>query len=116
MENIKEKAEYCLNCKLKPCSKGCPLGNDIPTFIKNIKEEKYEAAYNVLLDTTVLQAVCGRIFPHEKQCQGSCVRGIKGEAVSIGELEALIGDMAIEKGWEIPIERKNMDKKVAIVG
>ena len=116
MENIKEKVEYCLNCKLKPCSKGCPLGNDIPTFIKNIKEEKYEAAYNVLLDTTVLQAVCGRICPHEKQCQGSCVRGIKGEAVSIGELEALIGDMAIEKGWEIPIERKNMDKKVAIVG
>ena len=116
MENIKEKADYCLNCKVKPCSKGCPLGNDIPSFIKNIKEGKYENAYNVLMETTVLQAICGRICPHEKQCQGSCVRGIKGEPVNIGELEAFIGDMAIEKDWKIPNNEENIDKKIAIVG
>lgn len=106
MENIKEKADYCLNCKVKPCSKGCPLGNDIPSFIKNIKEGKYENAYNVLLETTVLQAICGRICPHEKQCQGSCVRGIKAEPVSIGELEAFVGDMAIEKTGKFLIMKK----------
>lgn len=116
MKNIKEKSEYCLNCKVKPCSKGCPLGNDIPTFIKNIKEEKYEEAYKILSETTVLSSICGRVCPHEKQCQGSCVRGIKGEAVSIGELETFIGDMAIEKGWKISNEEKDKDKKVAIIG
>ena len=116
MKNIKEKSEYCLNCKVKPCSKGCPLDNDIPEFIKAIKEERYEAAYNVLLDTTVLQAVCGRVCPHEKQCQGSCIRGIKGEPVGIGELEAFVGDMAIEKNWNIPLEEEKTNKNVAIVG
>lgn len=115
MNNIKEKSEYCLNCKIKPCSQGCPLGNDIPSFIKNIKEEKYEEAYNILNNTTVLQSICGRICPHEKQCQGNCLRGKKGQPVSIGELEAFIGDMAIEKGWSILKEKKNL-KKVAIVG
>lgn len=116
MKDIKEKSEYCLNCKAKPCSKGCPLGNDIPEFIKAVKEERYEDAYNTLSETTVLQSICGRICPHEKQCQGSCVRGIKGETVSIGELEAFVGDMVIENGWKIPTERKSIDKKVAIVG
>ena len=102
-EQIKEKANYCLNCKVKPCSnKGCPLNNDIPTFIKLVKEEKYEEAYYVLTKTTILPSICGRICPHEKQCQGSCVRGIKGEPVSIGDIEAFIGDMAIENGWKIP--------------
>lgn len=115
MDKIKEKSEYCLNCKIKPCSQGCPLGNDIPSFIKNIKEEKYEEAYNILNNTTVLQSICGRICPHEKQCQGNCLRGKKGQPVSIGELEAFIGDMAIEKGWSILKEKKNL-KKVAIVG
>lgn len=116
MENIKEKSEYCLNCKVKPCSKGCPLGNNIPEFIKNIKEEKYKEAYDTLLETTVLQAVCGRICPHEKQCQGSCVRGKIGEPVSIGELEAFVGDMAIEQSWKISKSESNLNKKVAIVG
>lgn len=115
MNNIEEKSEYCLNCKIKPCSQGCPLGNDIPSFIKNIKEEKYEEAYNILNNTTILQSICGRICPHEKQCQGNCVRGKKGQPVNIGELEAFIGDMAIEKGWSILKEKKN-SKKVAIVG
>ena len=116
MNNIQEKAEYCLNCKVKPCSKGCPLGNDIPSFIKLIKEAKYKEAYEKLLETTVLQPICGRICPHEKQCQGSCVRGIKGEPVSIGELEQFVGDMAIKENWNIQIPEIELNKHIAIVG
>ena len=123
---IKEKENYCLNCKIKPCSlKGCPLENNIPEFIKNVKEEKYFEAYKILSETTVMQGVCGRICPHMKQCQGSCIRGIKGEPVSIGELEAYIFDKAITEQKhsllecykeEIEDNKKNKDKKVAVIG
>lgn len=126
MEKIEEKANYCLNCKIKPCSlKGCPLGNQIPDFISKIKEQKYKEAYEILSKTTVLPGVCGRICPHKKQCQGSCVRGIKGNPVSIGELEAFVFDKAIEEGttllelWkdDINLKRKeNFGKKVAVIG
>lgn len=118
MEQIKEKANYCLNCPVKPCSKkGCPLGNDIPGFIKAVKEENYKKAYEILSETTVLQAVCGRICPHTKQCEGSCVRGIKSEPESIGELETFIGDMAIKENYELAIPNNdNKNKKIAIVG
>ena len=101
MENIKQLSEYCLNCKTKLCQKACPLGNDIPQFIKNIKEENYEEAYKVLSRTTVLESICGRICPHMSQCMGSCVRGIKSEPVSIGELEAFVGDLAIKNNYEM---------------
>lgn len=115
-EEINEKSQYCLNCKMKPCSlKGCPLGNDIPEFIKKIKEEKYEEAYKILSKTTVLPSICGRICPHEKQCQGECVRRIKGEAVSIGELEAFIGDMSIKENWKIE-KKGNRTEKIAVIG
>ena len=126
MEKIEEKANYCLNCKIKPCSlKGCPLGNQIPDFISKIKEQKYKDAYEILSKTTVLPGVCGRICPHKKQCQGSCVRGIKGEPVSIGELEAFVFDKAIEEEttllelWKDDINSKrkeNFGKRVAIIG
>lgn len=125
MENyteIKEKAEYCLNCKIKPCSnKGCPLGNNIPEFIKQVKEENYREAYKVLSETTVLQGVCGRICPHQKQCQGACIRGIKGNPVSIGELEAFVFDMFINEEDSLAkcYDIKNISsktKKVAVVG
>lgn len=118
MKDIKEKSEYCLNCPVKPCSKkGCPLGNDIPTFIKAIKEENYKKAYEILSETTVLEAVCGRICPHTKQCEGSCVRGIKSNPVSIGEMEAFIGDIAIRENYKIAEKNEeNKDKKIAIVG
>ena len=118
MKDIKEKSEYCLNCPVKPCSKkGCPLGNDIPTFIKAIKEENYKKAYEILSETTVLEAVCGRICPYTKQCEGSCVRGIKSEPVSIGEMEAFIGDIAIRENYKIAEKNEeNKDKKIAIVG
>ena len=92
MHNIKEKAEYCLNCKMKPCSlKGCPLNNNIPDFINAIKQEQYEKAYEILTETTVLPSICGRICPHKNQCESACVRGVKGTSVCIRELEAFVG-------------------------
>ena len=118
-KKIQEKSNYCLNCKLKPCSnKGCPLNNNIPEFIKQMKEENYEKAYKILSETTVLQPICGRICPHKKQCEGSCVRGIKGDPVSIGEMEASIGDYAIENDVQIEknIDTSVQNKKVAIIG
>lgn len=89
-EHIQEIASRCLSCTSKPCTKGCPLGNDITDFIRYVKEREYRKAYEVLSDTTILQAVCGRICPHSKQCQGKCIRGIKEKPVSIGEIEAFI--------------------------
>ena len=116
MHNIKEKAEYCLNCKIKPCSlKGCPLNNNIPDFINAVKQEQFENAYEILTETTVLPSICGRICPHFKQCMGSCVRGIKGEPVEIGDIEGFIGDMAIERNYKIKKKEIN-NKKVAIIG
>ncbi len=90
IEEIEKLASECLSCKSKPCRKGCPLGNDITEFIKCIKEKEYKKAYEILLDTTIMQPICGRICPHFKQCQGSCVKGIKGKSVNIGDLEAFI--------------------------
>ena len=123
MEDIKEKLDYCLNCKTIPCSlKGCPLNNRIPDFIKAVKEENYKEAYKILSETTVLPGVCGKICPHKKQCQGSCVRGIKGEPVDIGNIEAFIFQKALENGYtlkdEIGIEDDKVlkNKKVAVIG
>ena len=113
-EKIIEQTEYCLNCPTKPCSqKGCPLNNDIPAFIKEIKNENYKKAREILEQTTVLPAICGRICPHYKQCMGSCVRGIKGEPVNIGELEAFIGDMSQKE--TVPLEHGPL-RTVAIIG
>ena len=118
-EKIQENAEYCLNCPMKPCSnKGCPLNNDIPTFIKLTKEGNIKEAYKVLLNTTVLGSICGRICPHMKQCEGSCVRGIKGKPVQIGEIESYVFDEALKNGWYKDIKKTDEleGKKVAVVG
>lgn len=119
-KEIQEKVDYCLNCKIKPCElKGCPLGNHIPEMIKLLKEEKYKEAYIEISKTTVLPGVCGRICPHKKQCQGSCVRGIKGEPVSIGDLEAFTFDKANELGYSLVDcyeKSEKINKKVAVVG
>lgn len=115
MEEIEMRA-YCLNCKIKPCSnQGCPLNNNIPTFIK---ETDYKKAFEILSQTTVLPAICGRICPHEKQCQGSCVRGIKQSPVEIGKIESIIGEKSIKENYKIPTDRKEnlKTKRVAIVG
>ena len=132
-DDIKKSTEYCLNCPVKPCSvKGCPLNNDIPTFIKLTKEGDLKEAYKVLSETTVLPAICGRICPYEKQCQGKCVRGIKGEPVSIGKIEAYIADEALKnenslkEAWQektediyeekIKNQNEKQVKRVAVVG
>ena len=120
IEKIEEKVNYCLNCKVKPCSKkGCPLHNNIPEFIEVLKKEDYLEAYKILSKTTVLSGICGKICPHDKQCQGSCVRGIKGEPVSIGDLENFVYEKAKEQNYTLldcyeKKEKKN--KKVAIIG
>lgn len=119
----REKIEYCLNCKNPQCRIGCPLSNHIPNFIEQLKLENYEKAYEILCETTVLPAICGRICPHQKQCQGKCIRGIKGEPVSIGELEAFVGDWALSNKDALksvyikqgmPLETNG--KKVAVIG
>lgn len=115
---IKENSDYCLGCKVKPCQKGCPLSNDITSFIHELKEEKIEEAYKILSNTTVLGSICGRICPHEKQCQGSCIRGIKQYPVSIGELEAYVFDNAIDMKLSKNIQKSNEleGKNIAIIG
>lgn len=116
-EDIRKKAQYCLNCKTKPCQTGCPLENDIPAFIQELKNENYKEAYNILCKTTVLQPICGRICPHKSQCEGNCTRKYKGDSVSIGELEAYVGDIAIKEGFPIyKFTEEKKDKKIAIVG
>lgn len=114
-DKLQEKVEYCLNCKVKPCTTGCPLGNQIPDFIQEVKKGNTQKAYEILSTTTVLESICGRICPHEKQCQCKCIRGIKSIPVSIGEIEAFVGDEAIRNHYII--ERKESKKeKIAIIG
>ena len=118
MNNIKEinrLARYCESCITKPCQLGCPLNNDITGFIKCIKEKKYKEAYELLSETTVIPSLCGRICPHEKQCEGACVKGVSYEPVQIGVLEAFIGDLAIKNNWKIKSPTKTK-YNVAIVG
>ena len=122
-EQIKQKTDYCLNCKIKPCSqKGCPLENNIPDFIKAVKENNIKLAYEIISETSVLPGICGRICPHMSQCQGSCVRGIKGNPVEIGEIESFVFDEAMKNGITLKEiyktkKKKNFEgKKVAIVG
>lgn len=123
MKEINEKSKYCLNCNIKPCSnKGCPLGNQIPEFIEQIKQGEYKKAYEILSKTTVLQGICGRICPHKKQCQGACIRGIKGEPVSIGDLEAFTFDNLINDDnsllecYNEEMKKNKSNKKVAVIG
>ncbi|MFR1777143.1 MAG: FAD-dependent oxidoreductase [Clostridia bacterium] len=116
MNSLLEESNRCLNCKVKPCQKACPLGNDIPSFIKFVKEDNLKEAFNVLTQTTVLGAICGRVCPHFKQCKGSCVRGIKSEPISIGELEAYVFDNAFKENYDIKTNNELEGKKVAIIG
>lgn len=113
---LKEKVEQCLNCKVKPCTKGCPLENNIPAFIEKVKQDKLEEAYEILSETTVLPAICGRICPHYKQCMGKCVRGIKGQPVNIGDIEKYIGDMSIKNNYKLPNCEQERNEKIAIIG
>ena len=114
-EAIKE-ASRCLNCKNAQCMKGCPVSIDIPSFIAEVKEGNFEAAYQIISKSSALPAVCGRVCPQESQCEGKCIRGIKGEPVSIGKLERFVADWAREHGIKpTPAEKKN-GHKVAVIG
>ena len=115
-EEAMAEAERCLNCKNAQCVKGCPVSIDIPGFISQIKEGNFEESYHVIIKASALQAVCGRVCPQESQCEGKCIRGIKGEPVSIGKLERFTADWARENGIkpQAPAEKKN--RKVAVIG
>lgn len=118
MNEIQKKAEYCLNCKMKPCSiKGCPLQTKIPEFITEVKNENYEKAYDILQENNICSYICSIVCPQEEQCEGSCVRGIKSNPTSIGELEKFVNEWAIKNNYETQISKlENNGKKVAIIG
>lgn len=89
-----EEAQRCLGCKNAKCITGCPVNINIPAFIAQVKEGNFEEAYKIIGESSALPAVCGRVCPQESQCEGKCVRGIKGDAVSIGKLERFVADWA----------------------
>ncbi|MCI6032570.1 bifunctional dihydroorotate dehydrogenase B NAD binding subunit/NADPH-dependent glutamate synthase [Fusobacterium varium] len=115
LEEAQAEAARCLNCKNPLCVQGCPVSIDIPTFIQKIKEGDMKEAGKIIARYSNLPAVCGRVCPQETQCEGKCILGIKGEAVSIGKLERFVGDWVIENGIEFEIKEKN-NKKVAVIG
>lgn len=111
-----EEAKRCLNCPKKTCSSACPVQIDIPAFIKRVAEEDMEGAYRVLSASSALPAVCGRVCPQENQCEGKCVRGIKGEPVAIGRLERFVADWHREHSGDVFEKPESNGHKVAIVG
>ena len=111
-EQVKLEASRCLNCKNPRCVQGCPVNIQIPKFIAALKEDDINKAGEVIRETSMLPSVCGRVCPQEKQCEGNCVLGIKGEPVAIGALERYVGDNTNPENTEI----KNSGKKVAIIG
>ena len=115
-EEAMEEANRCIGCKNAQCVKGCPVSIDIPGFIGKIKEGDIEAAYQVISESSALPAVCGRVCPQESQCEGKCIRGIKGEAVSIGKLERFAADWAREQGIKPQKATEKKGKKVAVIG
>ncbi len=115
-EEAVEEAQRCLGCKNAKCMEGCPVKINIPDFIKEVKEGKMEEAYQVISQSSALPAICGRVCPQESQCEGRCIRGIKGEAVSIGKLERFVADWARENGIQPPVPTEKLGKKVAVIG
>ncbi len=116
LEEAQAEASRCLNCKNAQCMKGCPVSINIPGFIQQIKEGNIEEAYNIISQSSALPAVCGRVCPQETQCEGKCIRGIKGEAVAIGKLERFVADYAMEHGLKPKKEKESNGIKVAVIG
>ena len=115
-EEALSEAARCLTCPKPRCVEGCPVGIAIPEFIKCIKENNIAGAYEVISKSSSLPAVCGRVCPQEKQCESKCVRGIKGEAISIGSLERYVADYAIKNSLAAANVPPKNGKKVAVVG
>jgi len=116
MEEAMAEANRCITCKNAQCVKGCPVAIDIPGFIQKVKEGNIEAAYQVISESSALPAVCGRVCPQESQCEGKCIRGIKGDPVSIGKLERFVADWACEQGIKPEGAKEKKGKKVAVIG
>ncbi len=111
-----EEAKRCLNCKNKPCVSGCPVGVRIPEFIGQIANGNFEKAYEIITSTNGLPAVCGRVCPQENQCEGKCVRGIKGEPVGIGRLERFAADYMMTQAKAETVKPEPNGHKVAVIG
>ena len=115
-EEAMEEANRCLGCKKAKCMEGCPVSINIPGVVHEVKEGNFEKAYQIIGESSALPAVCGRVCPQETQCEGRCIRGMKGEAVSIGKLERFVADWAKENGIKpVPAAQKN-GHKVAVIG
>ena len=115
-EEAVAEAGRCLGCKNAKCVEGCPVKINIPGFIGAIKENNYEEAANIIAKSSALPAVCGRVCPQESQCEGKCIRGIKGEAISIGKLERFVADWSRENGFVPKAAEEKLGKKVAVIG
>lgn len=115
-EEAMEEAVRCINCKNAQCIKGCPVAINIPGFIEQVKNGNIEEAYQVISESSSLPAVCGRVCPQESQCEGKCIRGIKGDPISIGKLERFVADWASQNEIKpTPAKEKN-GRKVAVIG
>ena len=115
-EEAMEEAQRCLGCKKPKCVEGCPVSINIPGFIEHIKEGNMEEAYKVIGLSSALPAICGRVCPQESQCEGQCIRGKKGEAVSIGKLERFVADYALEHDIKPAGAEVKNGHKVAVIG
>lgn len=115
-EEAMAEASRCIGCKNAQCVKGCPVAIDIPAFIDKVKTGEIEEAYQIISEASALPAVCGRVCPQESQCEGKCIRGIKGEPVSIGKLERFVADWARENGIKPEGAKEKKGKKVAVIG
>ena len=115
-EEAREEAQRCIDCKKPQCVIGCPVSIDIPGFIREVKAGNYEEAAKVIGLSSALPAICGRVCPQETQCEGKCIRGIKGEPVSIGKLERFVADWSHEHNIVPAVKGEPNGKKVAVVG
>lgn len=116
VEEAVEEAKRCIGCKNAKCIEGCPVAINIPGFIGHLKEGNVKDAFDVISESSSLPAVCGRVCPQESQCEGRCIRGIKGEPISIGKLERFTADWAKQNGVKPQPPKNKIDKKVAVIG
>lgn len=116
LDEARAEADRCLKCKNPKCQTGCPVNIDIPRFIAKVGEGDVAGAYHVISEYSALPAVCGRVCPQESQCEAKCIRGIKGDAISIGKLERFVADYAREHELRPVVTAEKKDKKVAVIG